>query len=156
MTWVIMPFPIAGYAILIPLCYVRSMPHSFMPLFPSLPTPALLCSALLCFALLCSGCGPLQFVDHIAGLVLGNFVAGISFGWWKWSHNVHHTVCNSIEHDPDIQHLPFLAITDRIFKGGKFFSSYHNKWFTVDKFVSFLVSYQVSAASLAAAVPPLH
>jgi fatty acid desaturase len=32
----------------------------------------------------------------------------------QYSHNVHHIVCNSIEHDPDIQHLPFFAISPAI------------------------------------------
>lgn len=36
---------------------------------------------------------------------------------------MHHIVCNSVEHDPDIQHLPFLAISDKIFKPSIFSSS---------------------------------
>jgi hypothetical protein len=30
------------------------------------------------------------------------------------SHNVHHIVCNSVEHDPDIQHMPLLACSNVI------------------------------------------
>eukprot|EP00455_Lapot_gusevi_P017844 TRINITY_DN1964_c0_g1_i1.p1 TRINITY_DN1964_c0_g1~~TRINITY_DN1964_c0_g1_i1.p1 ORF type:complete len:493 (-),score=111.32 TRINITY_DN1964_c0_g1_i1:417-1895(-) len=81
-------------------------------------------------------------IDHTIGLLCGNLLTGISIGWWKRSHNVHHLVCNSIEHDPDIQHLPFLAISSKIFDRLKFFSSYHNKWFTFDPLTRFLVSYQ--------------
>jgi len=40
------------------------------------------------------------------GILIGNATGGISLAWWKRSHNVHHVVCNSIENDPDIQHLP--------------------------------------------------
>lgn len=41
---------------------------------------------------------------------------GISVCWWKRNHNTHHIVCNSIEHDPDIQHLPAIAVTPEIFR----------------------------------------
>jgi len=44
-------------------------------------------------------------VDNFWGLVVGNLTTGIGMGWWKRSHNVHHVCCNSIEHDPDIQHM---------------------------------------------------
>jgi len=72
--------------------------------------------------------------------VLGNTTGGISIGWWKRSHNVHHVVCNSIENDPDIQHLPVFAIDKGIF--GKFWSSYHQKWIVTDAVARFIVSYQ--------------
>jgi len=74
------------------------------------------------------------------GILFGNTLGGISLGWWKRSHNVHHIVCNSIENDPDIQHMPIFAVTDSIF--GKFFSSYHQKWVTTDAAAKFLVSWQ--------------
>eukprot|EP00494_Astrolonche_serrata_P024253 UN24511 len=50
---------------------------------------------------------------------------GVSGQWWKRSHNVHHIFPNSIEWDPDIQHLPFLAIDERILAG--IYSYYHEK-----------------------------
>jgi len=56
---------------------------------------------------------------------MGNLVTGISIGWWKKSHNVHHVCCNSVESDPDIQHLPFLAVSDKIF--GKWWSTFHDR-----------------------------
>merc|ERR1711871_394880 len=74
------------------------------------------------------------------GLVLGNTTGGISLGWWKRSHNVHHVVCNSIENDPDIQHMPIFAVDDGIF--GKFWSSYHQKWVITDLAARTLVSIQ--------------
>ena len=45
----------------------------------------------------------LQNVDNLLAIILGNCLGGVSIGWWKWSHNVHHIVTNSVEHDPDIQ-----------------------------------------------------
>jgi len=74
------------------------------------------------------------------GILFGNTLGGISLGWWKRSHNVHHVVCNSIENDPDIQHLPIFAVTTGEF--GKYFSSYHRKYFSMDAVAKFLVSYQ--------------
>eukprot|EP00123_Amoebidium_parasiticum_P008825 comp19043_c1_seq1/m.21477 comp19043_c1_seq1/g.21477 ORF comp19043_c1_seq1/g.21477 comp19043_c1_seq1/m.21477 type:complete len:480 (-) comp19043_c1_seq1:113-1552(-) len=49
--------------------------------------------------------------DSCIGLFVGNFTTGLSIGWWKRNHNVHHIVTNSIDNDPDIQHLPIFAIT---------------------------------------------
>jgi delta8-fatty-acid desaturase len=78
--------------------------------------------------------------DMFWGILFGNTLGGISLGWWKKSHNVHHVICNSIEHDPDIQHLPFLAVDEGIL--GKFFSTFHEKWFVHDAAARFFVSYQ--------------
>ena len=35
--------------------------------------------------------------------------------------------CNAIEHDPNIQHMPMLAITSKIFRRARFWDSYHHK-----------------------------
>jgi len=35
-----------------------------------------------------------KFKETWLGVVLGNMTGGISIGWWKRSHNVHHIVCN--------------------------------------------------------------
>ncbi|KAJ3194111.1 hypothetical protein HK101_003447 [Irineochytrium annulatum] len=53
------------------------------------------------------------WTDTVFGVCLGNFLGGVSLGWWKKNHNVHHIVTNHPEHDPDIQHMPFLAVTAR-------------------------------------------
>ena len=78
--------------------------------------------------------------DYYYAAVFGPALMGISIGWWKHSHNVHHVVCNSIENDPDIQHMPVFAVTPKIF--GKFWSSYHDKWIVTDWFARFIVQYQ--------------
>ena len=33
-------------------------------------------------------------VDSLIGIFIGNFCCGLSIGWWKSSHNVHHFVTN--------------------------------------------------------------
>merc|ERR1711998_108818 len=64
------------------------------------------------------------------GTVIGNLTGGISLAWWKRSHNVHHVVCNSIENDPDIQHMPLFAVDSEIF--GSWWSTYHRKQVVTD------------------------
>ncbi|KAL3296154.1 Fatty acid desaturase [Colletotrichum asianum] len=44
---------------------------------------------------------------------LADFMGGLSLCWWKKSHNIHHIVTNSPEHDPDVEYLPFLAVSHR-------------------------------------------
>lgn len=78
--------------------------------------------------------------DLFYGTMLGNITGGISLGWWKRSHNVHHVVCNSIENDPDIQHQPYLAVDPGMF--GKFYSTYHEREMITDYFARFMVSNQ--------------
>jgi fatty acid desaturase len=63
-------------------------------------------------------------VDSAVGLLCGNALTGIEIGWWQSTHNVHHLVPNSVEHDADVQHLPFMAVSEA-FLGG-IFSAYHN------------------------------
>lgn len=95
--------------------------------------------------------------ENTVGIIIGNIFGGISLGWWKRSHNVHHIVCNSIQNDPDIQHMPLFAVTDDIFDAKKldeagflnkekpelgFWSTYHDKFIAPDFLSRFLVSYQ--------------
>merc|ERR1712205_220722 len=54
-------------------------------------------------------------VDIMIGMVVGPLLTGISTAWWKRSHNAHHVVTNSVSHDPDIQHIPFFAVTADLF-----------------------------------------
>jgi fatty acid desaturase/predicted heme/steroid binding protein len=79
-------------------------------------------------------------LDLKYGIAIGNTLGGISLGWWKYSHNAHHIVCNSIENDPDNQHLPVFAPDKEYF--GRFFSSFHQKYFSFDLLSKTLVSYQ--------------
>jgi len=78
--------------------------------------------------------------DHSFCSTLVAFM-GISVCWWKRNHNTHHIVCNSIEHDPDIQHLPAFAVTPEIFKK-PFWSTYYNELKAMDAVARFLVSFE--------------
>lgn len=74
------------------------------------------------------------------GLCVGPALSGISLAWWKHSHYTHHVMTNCITHDPDIQHMPVLAISTKFFTG--VFSEFHKVYFPFDKFTRALISYQ--------------
>jgi len=81
-----------------------------------------------------------KFSDYLVGLVFGPLLGGISISWWKDTHNVHHVSTNSIDHDPDIQHIPFLAVHEKYFDS--VYSLYHMRELTYDAFSKFFISYQ--------------
>ncbi|OBZ90534.1 Delta(8)-fatty-acid desaturase [Choanephora cucurbitarum] len=78
--------------------------------------------------------------DHLIGVLIANFIGGLSIGWWKDNHNVHHVVTNHLEHDPDVQHLPFLAISTRFFQN--LYSTYYQKVLPFDSVARFFIQYQ--------------
>jgi len=88
-----------------------------------------------------SGVSHSFFTDHLVGSLLSAFM-GLSLSWWKSDHNTHHVVCNAIEHDPNIQHMPMLAITRKIFARPRFWDTYHKKWVGMHDVAHFLVSHQ--------------
>ncbi|KAF4121568.1 sphingolipid 8-(E)-desaturase [Geosmithia morbida] len=69
-------------------------------------------------------------VDSVIGIIIADFIGGLSMGWWKSSHNVHHIVTNAPEHDPDIEHLPFFAISHRFLTNLK--STYYDRLMAYD------------------------
>ncbi|TQS37155.1 hypothetical protein Golomagni_02380 [Golovinomyces magnicellulatus] len=79
-------------------------------------------------------------VDTLIGIILADFIGGLSLGWWKMSHNVHHVVTNSPEHDPDIEHLPFFAISHRFFDSLR--SSFYDRVMSYDTFARLVIPYQ--------------
>lgn len=79
-------------------------------------------------------------IDTCIGIFIADFLGGLSIGWWKRNHNVHHIVTNSPEHDPDIEHMPFLAISHRFFQSLK--STYYERIMTYDAFAKFAIKYQ--------------
>jgi len=81
------------------------------------------------------------FKDHAVGSTLSALM-GLSSCWWKSDHNTHHVVCNALEHDPNVQHMPVIAVTPKIFSRARFWDTYHNKWIGMDDAAHFLVSYQ--------------
>jgi fatty acid desaturase len=64
-----------------------------------------------------AGITGVRSLDHAIGLLCGNALTGIELGWWQSTHNVHHAVPNSAEHDADVQHLPFMAVSELMLRG---------------------------------------
>lgn len=50
-------------------------------------------------------------LGDVFGLILGNFIMGISRTWWIDKHNAHHSHPNEIDADPDID-IPFVAFSE--------------------------------------------
>jgi delta8-fatty-acid desaturase len=80
-------------------------------------------------------------LDHRIGSILSALM-GLSTCWWKSDHNTHHVVCNAVEHDPNIQYLPIIAVTPHAFAKGPTFSTYHKRWMGMDRLARAMVSYQ--------------
>lgn len=68
--------------------------------------------------------------DMIIGILIADFGGGLSIGWWKRNHNTHHIVTNAPEHDPDIQHMPFMAITPKLLRS--LYSTYYQRIMAYD------------------------
>lgn len=79
-------------------------------------------------------------IDNIIGIVIADWMGGLSLGWWKRNHNVHHLITNDPVHDPDIQHLPFFCVSSRLF--GNVFSTYYEKYLWFDAFARKLIPIQ--------------
>ncbi|CAN0907668.1 Delta(8)-fatty-acid desaturase 1 [Linum grandiflorum] len=79
-------------------------------------------------------------MNRVAQLLAGNCLAGISIGWWKWNHNAHHIACNSLDFDPDLQHIPFFAVSSTLFSS--ITSCFYDRKLSFDPAARFLVSYQ--------------
>ncbi|PHH77634.1 hypothetical protein CDD80_405 [Ophiocordyceps camponoti-rufipedis] len=80
-------------------------------------------------------------VDTLIGMFIADFCCGLSIGWWKSSHNVHHLITNQPEHDPDIQNVPLFATCPSFFKS--ITSTYYPNFVIVwDAAADLLVPYQ--------------
>ncbi|KAE9984123.1 hypothetical protein BLS_003021 [Venturia inaequalis] len=80
--------------------------------------------------------------DSVIGMIIADYLGGLSLGWWKRNHNVHHIVTNSPEHDPDIQHMPFFAISHRFLESLR--STYYERIMAFDAFSKFVICAQSS------------
>ncbi|EMG47225.1 hypothetical protein G210_2473 [Candida maltosa Xu316] len=78
--------------------------------------------------------------DNLFGMLIADWFGGLSLGWWKRNHNVHHLITNDPVHDPDIQHLPFFAVSVRLFES--IYSTYYGKILPFDKASQFLLPFQ--------------
>ncbi|GAB2224710.1 hypothetical protein Droror1_Dr00005478 [Drosera rotundifolia] len=78
--------------------------------------------------------------NRLAQLLSANCLAGTSIAWWKWNHNAHHIACNSLEFDPDVQHMPFFVVSTEFFRS--LTSTFYDRKMSFDRLSRFLVSYQ--------------
>jgi delta8-fatty-acid desaturase len=78
--------------------------------------------------------------DTLIGIFIADLCCGLSIGWWKSSHNVHHLVTNAPEHDPDIQNTPLFATCPSQFRSVR--STYYEFTFVWDKACEILLPYQ--------------
>ncbi|KAG8381810.1 hypothetical protein BUALT_Bualt05G0011400 [Buddleja alternifolia] len=78
--------------------------------------------------------------NRFAQVLTGNCLAGISIAWWKWNHNAHHIACNSLDYDPDLQHMPFFAVSSKLFSS--ITSFFYERTMQFDSFCRFLISNQ--------------
>ncbi|KAK6455176.1 delta-8 sphingolipid desaturase [Scheffersomyces xylosifermentans] len=78
--------------------------------------------------------------DNLFGMVIADWFGGLSLGWWKRNHNVHHLITNDPSHDPDIQHLPFFAVSVRLFDN--LYSTYYDRFLWFDKAAQILLPFQ--------------
>lgn len=78
--------------------------------------------------------------DTVIGIIIADYLGGLSLGWWKRNHNVHHIVTNSPEHDPDIEHMPFFAISHRFL--GNLRSTYYERIMAYDAFSKVMLRVQ--------------
>lgn len=80
------------------------------------------------------------YIDSTLAMFVASYCGGLSACWWKQNHNVHHLVTNSPEHDPDIEHMPFFAISHRFLEN--LTSSYYNFTMKYDAFAKFMINIQ--------------
>ncbi|EAT89876.1 delta 8-(E)-sphingolipid desaturase [Parastagonospora nodorum] len=78
--------------------------------------------------------------DSTIAMFIASFLGGLSAGWWKRSHNVHHIVTNDPEHDPDIQYIPIFAVTHRFLHS--LTSTYYERFMEYDAVAKVLIRIQ--------------
>jgi fatty acid desaturase len=66
--------------------------------------------------------------NHLLGLVAGNALIGLSFGWWVPKHNAHHAHPNEQGRDPDIGEGVALAPSDAPGNGRRSLASWLARW----------------------------
>ncbi|KAF9535401.1 delta 8-sphingoloid desaturase protein [Crepidotus variabilis] len=79
-------------------------------------------------------------IDRILATLIADFIGGLSIGWWVQNHNVHHLVTNHPAHDPDIEHMPFFAISPAFLTS--LWSSYYKRVLKYDAFAKIFLSIQ--------------
>ncbi|KAF8807335.1 delta 8-sphingoloid desaturase protein [Phlegmacium glaucopus] len=79
-------------------------------------------------------------IDRMLATLITNFLGGLSIGWWVQNHNVHHLVTNHPSHDPDIEHVPFFAISPAFLDS--LWSSYYKRTMVFDRFAKLFLALQ--------------
>lgn len=79
-------------------------------------------------------------IDRLLGILIADFIGGLSIGWWVDNHNVHHLVTNHPSHDPDIEHIPFFAVSPLFLTS--LWSSYYKRVMHYDRFSKTVISVQ--------------
>ncbi|CAG8458160.1 11212_t:CDS:1 [Ambispora gerdemannii] len=87
-----------------------------------------------------NGITHILLVDNLIGILIASYCGGLSIGWWKKNHYVHHIVTNDPNHDPDIQHLPFFAVSTKFFEN--LHSSFYKRTLQFDAFARFFIPMQ--------------
>ncbi|KAG8056475.1 hypothetical protein GUJ93_ZPchr0002g23301 [Zizania palustris] len=54
-------------------------------------------------------------LDRLLQVLSGNCLTVLGIAWWKFNHNTHHIACNSLDHDPDLQHMPLFVVSSKLF-----------------------------------------
>ncbi|XP_051151284.1 acyl-lipid (9-3)-desaturase-like [Andrographis paniculata] len=141
-----------GHGVLISMCFIAFLfaISVYGVLFCEGILVHLLCGGLMGFLWIQSGwighdSGHYQVMltpklNRFAQLLTGNCLAGISIGWWKWNHNAHHIACNSLDYDPDLQHMPLFAVSSKLFNS--ITSCFYERKMNFDCFARFFVSHQ--------------
>jgi len=78
------------------------------------------------------------YLDSIIGFIIGNLGQGISMGWWKYTHNIHHVRTNDVAWDPDIQHMPVIAISKEYLDG--IWSYFHRHKLPPTSYITLMIS----------------
>jgi fatty acid desaturase len=66
--------------------------------------------------------------NRLLGLIVGNALIGLSFGWWVPKHNAHHAHPNELGRDPDIGEGSALPATDLPGNGRGPLASWLARW----------------------------
>ena len=78
--------------------------------------------------------------NKLTQILVENCITGISFAWWKWTHNAHHIACNSLDYESDLQHIPMFTVSSNLFNSIK--SIFCGRILKFNYVARFLVSYQ--------------
>ena len=66
--------------------------------------------------------------NRLLGLIVGNALIGLSFGWWVPKHNAHHAHPNELGRDPDIGEGSALPSSDAEGKGAGAVAAWLARW----------------------------